>query len=139
MRSVARVIFPILDPDLFQETIALAYESTKSYNYYFMSAKACIIGFSIFSRLVDFGGQACSLSNAKLYASVLQNILPTLAEVATVDGFQACLLLVRLLLEAREGSREPKLIYIYLDIVSFVHWQGEVCCNRKRTSSTVCV
>lgn len=97
MRSFARVAFPILDPDLFQETIALAYESADRYNYHVVSAKACIFGFSIFSRLVDFGSQTCSLSKAKLYTAVLQNILPTLAEVTTVDGFQACVLLVRLL------------------------------------------
>lgn len=89
-----RATFPILDPYLFEETVKLAYGSTDHTQSHAMSAKACVIAFSIFSYLVPFGIRVCSRSKFDCYTAHLQQILPTITETASVDGLQACIFLV---------------------------------------------
>ncbi|OQD83907.1 hypothetical protein PENSOL_c137G06135, partial [Penicillium solitum] len=59
-----------------------------------MSAKACVIAFAIFAHMVPFGIRLCSTSKFNYYTALLQQVLPTITEAATVDGFQACILLL---------------------------------------------
>lgn len=94
MKSMIRATFPILDPCLFEETVRLAYESIDHKPSHIMSAKACVIAFAIFAHMVPFGIRLCSTSKFNYYTALLQQVLPTITEAATVDGFQACILLV---------------------------------------------
>lgn len=59
-----------------------------------MSAKACVIAFAMFAHLAPFGIRLCSTSMFNYYTALLQQALPAITEAATVDGFQACILLV---------------------------------------------
>ncbi|KAJ5628955.1 hypothetical protein N7490_011183 [Penicillium lividum] len=59
-----------------------------------MSAKACVIAFAIFAYLVPFGVRLCSTSKFNHYNAILQQVLPAITEAATVDGLQACILLM---------------------------------------------
>ncbi|KAJ5751818.1 hypothetical protein N7520_008735 [Penicillium odoratum] len=59
-----------------------------------MSAKACVIAFAIFTYLVPFGIRLCSTSKFNGYTALLQQVLPAITEAATIDGFQACILLM---------------------------------------------
>lgn len=94
MRSMARATFPYLHPYLFKQTVTLAYEATDHMPSHVMSAKACVIAFSTFSYLVPFGIRLCSTPKFNHYTALLQQVLPTITEAATVDGFQACMFLV---------------------------------------------
>jgi hypothetical protein len=94
MKSIIRVTFPILEPTGFTETTRLAYEPAADRPSHVLSARACIIAFSVFAYLVPVGIPVCSKSKFVYYSALLQRALPTITEAATIDGFQACVFLV---------------------------------------------
>lgn len=149
MRSMIRATFPILDPYLFEETVRLAYDSIDHEPSHIMSAKACVIAFSIFSYLVPFGIRLCSTSKFNYYNALLQQLLHTITEAATLDGFQACVFLVC----------SPNSLFIFLInnfkyftvsdrkltqvviivVVAIFHRQVEIRCSHKLNSSAFCL
>lgn len=94
--SIIRLVFPFIDPVLFQETLNLAYESQQvPMPAGSASAKACVYAFlSVISTfnldglhfLVD--SEACSIK--------AQWFTPQLVQETTVDGLQTSIMLVRL-------------------------------------------
>lgn len=93
-RSIIRATFPILDPDLFEETLTMAYEPAGHDHYDATSAKACVIAFCIFAYLVPLGVRVCSESDFHHFTAVIQQSLPSMVEAPTIDGFQTCIFLV---------------------------------------------
>jgi hypothetical protein len=89
-----RVTFPVLNSFLFEKTMSLAYDSNDDEHAHVVSARACIIAFSMFAYLVPLGVQFCSKTKYNEYAALLQRNLLEVAKAATVDGFQACIFLV---------------------------------------------
>ncbi|KKA25228.1 C6 transcription factor [Rasamsonia emersonii CBS 393.64] len=91
--SIIRLVFPFIDPVLFQETLKLAYESQQApMPAGAASAKACVYAFlsvvSIFnldgvSLLVD--SEACSVK--------AQCFTPQLVQETTIDGLQTSIML----------------------------------------------
>lgn len=94
MRSIMRATFPILHPCLFERTLKLAYEPAGHRHPHKTNAKACVMALCMFAHLVPFGHRVISTSDCRLYIAVIGHLLPSMAEVPTIDGFQTCILLV---------------------------------------------
>ncbi|KAJ5345620.1 hypothetical protein N7452_003624 [Penicillium brevicompactum] len=58
------------------------------------NAKACVMALCMFAHLVPFGHRVISTSDCRLYIAVIGHLLPSMAEVPTIDGFQTCILLL---------------------------------------------
>lgn len=91
--SIFQVIFPVLDPALFSDTIKRAYESTEN-SPEVTSAKCCVLAFlalSIFFEL-DVKWPPFCISD---YINMIELEIPNIIEGMTIDSFQTCVLLVR--------------------------------------------
>ena len=91
--SIMRVIFPVLDPILFNDTIRLAYESTDN-SPETISSKCCVLAFLSLSLFFELDIR-CSPSCISRYLSVIEREIPTIIEAMTLDAFQTCVMLVR--------------------------------------------
>lgn len=100
--KVMRRIFPIIDLELFEETIHTAYsQSSSSFKYGQASARVCVIAFLTFtSRLPPVNDLARATTdippiNHDLLATKAQFLMPqVLQEAATLDAVQAVTMLV---------------------------------------------
>jgi hypothetical protein len=93
--SAISSLFPLLDKDLFIDTIRLAYHlSPSSSQRGVMSAKACIFSFMALASVFQISEGNFSAIAGK-YASEAQRLLPeVLQEPANLDGLQTLLMLV---------------------------------------------
>ncbi|XHG02982.1 hypothetical protein AWENTII_006303 [Aspergillus wentii] len=94
-RSVFRLFFPILDPDLFESTIRTAYYGeTSTVSPGLQSAKACVFAFIALASLVLHGTEGFSLKFSARYVRAAHHFMPqAFHEPFTLDGLQAILLL----------------------------------------------
>lgn len=94
--SVMRRIFPVIDPDLFEETISIAYQQSTSSSRQ-MSSRACVTAFLAFvSRLPPIKGdiQNSPVDHELLAYKTQFLISQILQEPATLDALQAVTMLV---------------------------------------------
>ncbi|CAI7654452.1 unnamed protein product [Penicillium glandicola] len=108
--NVMRRIFPIIDPELFEETLNTAYsQSPSSFRYGQASARVCIIAFLTFvSRLPDVKDVVSAATTTSpidhdLLATKAQFLMPqVLQESASLDAAQAITMLT--LFELSSGN-----------------------------------
>lgn len=96
--SVMRRIFPVIDPDLFEETISVAYQQSTSSSRQ-MSSRACVTAFLAFvCRLPQIKRltQNSPVDHELLAYKTQFLISQVLQEPATLDALQAITMLVRL-------------------------------------------
>lgn len=96
--SAMRRIFPVIDPDLFEETISIAYQQSTS-NSRQLSSRACVTAFLAFvCRLAPINRitQNSPVDHELLAYKTQFLIAHILQEPATLDALQAITMLVRL-------------------------------------------
>jgi hypothetical protein len=99
--KVMRRIFPVIDPELFEETVSTAYkQSISSFTYGQASARVCVIAFLTFvSRLPPVNDIVSAIQippvDHDLLATRAQFLMPqVLQETAGLDAAQAITMLV---------------------------------------------
>lgn len=94
-RSFVCHVFPLVDPVLFQNTIAIAYSSTSSHSAHDLyNAQACLLAFLAFISFFTFQESTESASNADQYSLTAFRILTGFSVPATVETLQTAAMLV---------------------------------------------
>ncbi|KAL1960695.1 hypothetical protein VTO42DRAFT_6525 [Malbranchea cinnamomea] len=94
-RSFIRAVFPFIDPVLFEDTIRLAYQPPAGSQapHGTISAKACVCSFIAIAalNLQEHVGPPLDSEN---YAWKAQSLFPLVSLETTLDGLQACIMLL---------------------------------------------
>ncbi|KAJ5764733.1 fungal specific transcription factor [Penicillium odoratum] len=104
LRSRTRANFPLIDPNLFRETIQAAYGSSEIGPFRLISARICIATFLSFEAIFNLDIERAPPFNFEEYISAAENALPQLTAGMHLDGFQACVMLVSLWQYSRWGK-----------------------------------
>jgi hypothetical protein len=94
LRSKTRANFPLIDPNLFRETIRVAYGSSEFGPSRLLSAKICVATFLAFEAIFNLDIERGPPFNFEVYISAAEIALPQLTAGMHLDGFQACVMLV---------------------------------------------
>jgi hypothetical protein len=93
--SIIRLVFPFLDPVLFQETLTMAYEPSQGIKLYSISnAKASVLAFLSLVSALNLDEENPLLMDAQACAVQSQLFSPQLAREWTFDDLQTSLMLV---------------------------------------------
>ncbi|OJZ80172.1 hypothetical protein ASPFODRAFT_38413 [Aspergillus luchuensis CBS 106.47] len=88
-----RMIFPVLDPILFVESIRIAYHAPNN-GLSGISGRTCILSFLVLASFFEFGPSAYSPAQARSHTGMVQQVLPTIIETVTLETFQTCVMLL---------------------------------------------
>lgn len=91
--SIFQVIFPVLDLELFHDTIKRAYESTDN-SPETTSAKCCILAFIALAAFFELE-TGCPPYHISNHLTMIELEIPNIIEGMTIDSFQTCVMLVR--------------------------------------------
>lgn len=92
--SKTRPNFPLLEPDLFRETIRDAYCRTDISPLRLLGAKICVATFLAFEAIFNLDVARDPPVDFEVYISAAENALPHLIPAMHLDGYQACIILV---------------------------------------------
>ncbi|KAL1962343.1 hypothetical protein VTN77DRAFT_9756 [Rasamsonia byssochlamydoides] len=91
--SIFRLVFPFIDPILFQETLRLAYEPRQApMSVGSASAKSCVYAFLAVASLFNLDG-ATQLVDSEACSVKAQCFTPQLVQETTIDGLQSAIML----------------------------------------------
>lgn len=95
IHSAFSMVFPLVDKDLFRETLALAYESQfEPLSIECVSAKACVLAFVSSARLFSERDTPLPNLDSERCAAQARHLLSCTADEATLTSLQACVMLV---------------------------------------------
>ncbi|KAK0389923.1 hypothetical protein NLU13_3496 [Sarocladium strictum] len=94
IHSAFSMVFPLVDKDLFRETLALAYESQfEPLSIECVSAKACVLAFVSSARLFSERDTPLPNLDSERCAAQARHLLSCTADEATLTSLQACVML----------------------------------------------
>lgn len=96
-RSYVSHVFPVVDPLLFEKTIATAYSSTSSPSAHDLNnAQACIFAFLAIMSFFSIRQSTHLTPNGEQYSLTAHRILTSVSLTATLETLQASCMLVRI-------------------------------------------
>lgn len=123
--SRLRLVLPVIEPELFRETIELAYATSFGPHAMQSSAQACVFAFLQFFNSYKFGPTRGHGYDSQ-YAEKAQSLFPyVLRDGPTLDGLQV--FVMQVYLEPLFGNEQSATYYLSLAVQFLFQLKGNTC------------